>query len=79
MQNCKSIYTTTTGYIFQIIGSRHNPKTILCHGLFQLENERQFDRDNLLTTLQLTQMRARVERVDMLRWTLSGVSLCLCV
>ena len=50
---------------------RHNSKTELCHGLFQCENQGKNDWDNWLTIFRRTQMRARIEKMVMLIWSLS--------
>ena len=49
----------------------NNSKTELCHGQFQHEKERKFGWYNWLATLQITQMRVRVEKVVMLIWNKS--------
>ena len=70
LQNGKSRYTITMVYYLKLYSPWQNLKTKLCHGPFKCEKYQKC-LDNLLTFLWCTQMKACVEKVDMLIWTLS--------
>ena len=52
-----------------IFSEQHNSMTILYRALFKYENEREISWESLLTTLQFTHMKWRVEKGDVLGWT----------
>ena len=57
-----------------ILGALHNSMTKFCSALFKCVNKLKVGRENQCTFLKCTQMRARVEKLDVLGLNKSCVS-----